>query len=336
MKDDKKEVTGRAIGGKARSEKLTPEQRSEIARKGALAKHALHKPLEAIRKGNFKEDFGFDVECYVLNDEKKTAVMSQRGMATALGIKSTSGTALVSLVKTKAISNTSMGAELLEKLSNPLIFKGLSMGANMPPPRPANGFDVSLLIDICKAVIEATNQGALHETHKDVVIQANVILGATAKLGIQTLVYKLAGYDSTKEEVIAAFKAFVQDEAKKYEKEFPPELYLEWARLYEIVAPIRGKSWKNKHLTIDHVYYPLAKSNGKLLTLLRESKDSDGGKKKLFQFLNEVGTRALRMHLGRILEMAESSPDKKTYEAKIVARFGGQPELSLSEDEPYA
>lgn len=320
---------GKAIGGLARKEKLSPERRSEIARAAANAKHALNRPLEAIRKGNFKEDFGFDVECYVLNDEKKTPVMSQRGMATALGIKSTSGTALVGLLKNKAIANTSMGADLLEKLSKPLIFKGLSMGENMPPPRPANGFDVSLLIDVCRAVIEAKTKGTLSSAYEDVAFQATIILGATAKIGIQTLVYKLAGYDASKEQVIAAFKAFIQDEAKKYEKEFPTELYLEWARLYEITPPVRGKSWKNKHLTVDHVYYPLAKSNGKLLTLLREAKESHGTGKKLFQFLNEVGARALRMHLGRILEMAESSQDRAAYESKIAERFGGQMQFDL-------
>lgn len=85
------------------------------------------------------------------------------------------------------------------------------------------------------------------------------------------------------------------------------------------------------HLTVDHVYYPLAKSDGRLLQLLREakSKDTDGNGKKLFQFLNEVGTRALRIHLGRVLEMAESSPDAQTYEAKIAERFGKQPRLDF-------
>jgi hypothetical protein len=51
--------------------------------------------------------------------------------------------------------------------------------------------------------------------------------------------------------------------------------------------------------------------------------------KKLFQFLNEIGARALRIQLGRVLEMAESSPDKFTYENKIAERFGGQKELEL-------
>jgi glutathione peroxidase-family protein len=45
--------------------------------------------------------------------------------------------------------------------------------------------------------------------------------------------------------------------------------------------------------------------------------------KKLFQLLNEIAARALRMHLGRVLELAESSPDKWTYERKVVERFGG-------------
>jgi hypothetical protein len=35
------------------------------------------------------------------------------------------------------------------------------------------------------------------------------------------------------------------------------------------------------------------------------------------------------VHLGRVLEMAESSPDKQTNETKIVQRFGGQHELEL-------
>ena len=322
----------RAAGGIARAAKLTPEQRSEIARKGALAKRDQNMQLEAIKKGNFKEDFGFDAECYVLNDSKKTAVMSQRGMAAALGLASSSGTALKSLVNSKAIATSSVGEEILRKIDNPLIFKDSTVGGKLGQPRPVHGYDVTLLIDICNAIIEANNDGSLGASRAKLAEDAGVLLSASAKSGIQNLVYRLTGYDATKEEVVAAFRAFVREEAKKYEKEFPEELYLEWMRLYNITPPTRGRSWKNRHLTIDHVYYPLAKSNGKLLELLRDakSKDAKGDGKKLFQFLNEVGARALRMHLGRILEMAESSPDQATYEAKVTERFGGQQGFNFS------
>ncbi len=329
MGGQQKKVPSRARGGFARKEKLSQQQRSEIARKAAIIRHTFNKPLEAIRKGNFKESFGFDAECYVVNDERKTAVISQRGMAVALGIASSSGTALKSLISTKAISDSSVGVEIKRNASNPLIFNDLTVGGKPPQPRPVYGYNVSLLIDICNALVEAHDQGRLLTSQIRLAENARILLAASAKSGIQNLVYRIAGYDASKEEVIAAFKAFVQEEAKKYEKEFPPELYLAWARLYSITAPIRGRSWKHRHLTVDHVYYPLAKSNGTLLTLLREAKHTDGGSKKLFQFLNEVGTRALRMHLGRILEMAESSKSIEEYELKIINRFGGQQGLYL-------
>lgn len=50
-----------------------------------------------------------------------------------------------------------------------------------------------------------------------------------------------------------------------------------------------------------------------LLTLLKALKAKGGDQKtKLFRFLNQIGARALRIQLGRVQEMAESSPDKFT------------------------
>jgi hypothetical protein len=79
----------------------------------------------------------------------------------------------------------------------------------------------------------------------------------------------------------------------------------------------RGKPWHFKSLTVRHVYFPLAKSNGPILELLKALKAKDGNRtKKLFQFLNVIGARALRIQLGRVLEMAESSSDKYEYETR--------------------
>jgi hypothetical protein len=83
-------------------------------------------------------------------------------------------------------------------------------------------------------------------------------------------------------------------------------------------------------VTVKHIYYPLAQSSGKVLQLLRALKAGKGDRnKKLFQFLSEIGARALRIQLGRVLEMAESSPTKSAYDRKTIKRFGGQQELGL-------
>jgi hypothetical protein len=318
------EATGRAKGGVARAEKLTPEERSAIARKGGLARRM----PKATHKGNFKEDFGFDVECYVLDDLAKTAVVSLRGLGVALGFAAGSSDRVPTFLSGAKIAPY-VGRELREKIENPLIFQGSNAVAG-GRFATAHGYDVTLLIDLCKIIVQAESDGVLQKRHEAVAKQAHVILNASAKAGIKGLAYALAGYRPQLEEVIEAFKAYVQEEARKYEQEFPKELYLQWHRLYEIPVPVRGRPWLLKNLTVNHIYTPLASSDGMLLELLREAKANDGERgKKLFQFLNTVGARALRMHLGRVLEMCESSSDRHEYEKKIVARFGGQQLLDL-------
>jgi hypothetical protein len=160
--------------------------------------------------------------------------------------------------------------------------------------------------------------------------QAHIIVGASAKSGIQGLVYRLAGYNPTAEEVISAFKAYVQEEAKRYEPQFDDALYAEWYRLYDIPRLDRGRPWHFKYLTVNHIYYPLARSSGRILELLRANKAKGGDRtKKLFQFLNEIGTIALSRHLGRVQEIAEDSEDKWEYEARIAKRFGFEQQLEL-------
>lgn len=326
---------GASKGGEARAKSLSAEERSRIAREavekrwakaGKLRPEAERMGLRATNKGSFKEEFGVDVECYVLNDDNKTPVISQTGMGSALGL-SARGNALPRFLASKAMTET-VSAQLRAKLSQPLVFQWHSGGAQRAVT--VHGFDATLLADVCNAVIDAESKGLLDRQQLGVAKQAHIIVGASAKAGIRGLVYALSGYNPTAQEVIEAFKLYVQAEAKKYESEFPPELYEQWYRLYEIPVLERGKPWHFKHLTVKHIYFPLAKSSGRLLELLRAVRANDGNRqKKLFQFLNEVGARALRMQLGRVLEMCESSGDKQTYERKIVERFGGQQELDF-------
>lgn len=330
MDGEKKGLTGRAKGGAVVAAKMSPEQKADRARKGALARWGNKMPT-ATHKGSFASDFGVDAECYVLDDERKTAVMTQRGIGAALGLSNPGGKDFERLVSGKILSEY-LGGEVLAKISQPIEFKWVYPGVKQAATT-IKGYGADILIDVANAILAAEAAGKLREQQANLAKQARVILNASAKSGITNLVYALAGYRPEVEEVIQAFKAFVQEEARKYEAEFPSELYLQWHRLYNIPVPVRGKPWQMRHLTVKHIYYPLAKSNGKVLDLLRALKANDGDqKKKLFQFLNEVGARALRMHIGRVLEMSESSASQQEYEAKIVNRFGGQQELELVVD----
>jgi hypothetical protein len=61
-------ITGKAKGGHARALALSTEEKREIAQRAAMARWG--KLFSATHKGNFKEEFGIDVECYVLELRK--------------------------------------------------------------------------------------------------------------------------------------------------------------------------------------------------------------------------------------------------------------------------
>jgi hypothetical protein len=81
-----------------------------------------------------------------------------------------------------------------------------------------------------------------------------------------------------------------------------------WRRRCDITG---SRSWKAMAVQapyVKHIFYPPVKSRGKLQELLKALQSRDEGrKKKLFQFLNGIGARALRMQLGRVPEMCEAS-----------------------------
>jgi hypothetical protein len=321
---NEQEVSGRAKGGVARAEVLSKEERSEIAKKAALARWG----ARATHKGNFQTDFGIDVDCYVLDDEQKTAVISQRGMGAALGF-SEGGSRLPSFVKGERIAPY-VGRELAEKLENPIIFQSQAVGAGTPNVT-THGYDVTILIDLCKAIIKADDDGKLLPRQQGhIAKQARVILSASAKSGIKHLVYALAGFEPTREEVVRAFKLYVQEEAREYEKEFPTQLYREWYRLYQLPEPERNKPWKFAHLTIQQVYQPLAHSSGRILELVKVQKATSAERHaKLHQFLSAVGVKALRTHLGQLLGIAQISTSRHEYEKNVRKVFGGQLELDF-------
>ena len=324
-------LLGAAKGGEARAQKLSAERRSEIARAAIQARweRAGKVPLpRATHKGNFERDFDIDVDCYVLNDEARTAVISQRGMGQALGLGQ-SGSRLPRFVGGKAISNF-VGPELREKLQQPVIFQAQVGGPETLTQ--VHGYDVTILIDLCKAIITAESEKKLLPHQAKVAKQAHVILNASAKAGIKGLVYALAGYDATREEVIAAFKMYVCEEAREYEKEFPNQLYKEWYRLYQLPKPERNKPWKFMHLTLDHVYHPLAKSSGKILELTKLQRENSNARwKRLHQFLSEIGVKALRTQLGQLLGIARISKSKNEYEQHFETLFGEQTSFTFEE-----
>lgn len=137
---------------------MSPEERAKRARKGALARWGA-KPIRALpNKGNFLRHFGVDVECYIADDERKTAVISQTGMARILGL-SARGNAFPRFVGSQALAD-SVSAELRAKVEKPLLIQWGSGGAEQPPS-VIHGYDATVLTEVCAAIAHANAKGKL-------------------------------------------------------------------------------------------------------------------------------------------------------------------------------
>ena len=113
---------GRSIGGKARADKLTKEERSAIARLGGLAKKEKMDDVKlpsATHKGvlNIGE---LQIPCFVLDDGRR--VISGRGMTAAIGMKGRGqGIARISSLK---VINTFENNNLSVAIKSPIQFTG--------------------------------------------------------------------------------------------------------------------------------------------------------------------------------------------------------------------
>jgi hypothetical protein len=325
-----KQVTGRAKGGIARANKLTPEQRQEIGRKGALARWgdptSNNKLPMAINEGSL--DLGVvDLDCYVLKDRRR--VFHKRNMADAIGLKSQGGNVFLRTINSKGLGSL-IPEKLRDKLNNPIIFK-------TPSGAIAHGFEGTDLVEVCDAIWEAKKQGRLAPSQRLVGIQAEIIIRSVAKVGIIALIDEATGYikDKGKEEYRELYKEFIREEARQYEKEFPDQLFDMIYRLYNLTRKHKNKNPQFfGHFIRKYIYKPLANSNGAILEMIDEKNPvvytSGGRKYKIFQFLEEIGISALKSQIWQVVGIGNATGSKPAFDkayARAFPQAGDQPEL---------
>lgn len=262
-----------------------------------------------------------NLDCYVLEDG--TRVLSQGGVAKSLGKSRPTNLAKFLLEKS---ADLSIPNDLIAIANSPILFTPPHGG------QPAYGYKATILVDICDAVLVARKNGKLSKPDSKLAENCEILTRAFARVGITALIDEATGYikDKKKAEYIELFKQFVADAAKEWQKEFPDPFF-------DMVYKIYGKSrlaTKNQHpqyfgyFIKKYVYQPLAGSDGVILEMLEEKNpkvvNSAGNKvrkKKLFQFLEGVGTDALRQHIWRLIGIGEASETKAEFERKFAKVF---------------
>jgi hypothetical protein len=330
------EHEGRARGGRARAERLTPEQRREISRRGAaarwdeIAEAICGSPDKPLRIG----DIG--IECYVLADGRR--VLTQSTFLQALGrhrranVRRERNADLPSILQGKAIEP--FVTPTIREKGRPITFK-------LPNGSRASGYNAELLPEVCEVYLSARDADALPYQQQHIAKQAEIIMRGLARVGIIALVDEATGYQEfrARDALANILEAFIAKELQAYVQTFPPEFYSELFRLRGLDYP--SESVKRPqyfgHLTNDIVYKRLAP--GVLDELKRVTRRDEKGraKTKYFQRLtSNLGYPKLREHLGSVVTLMRLSRDWKDFERKldlIHPRIGDTIPLPF-EDEP--
>ncbi len=324
--DEKPEETPQSKGGNERAKSLSPEERQRIARAGAIARwQKANTPIDPNRTPNAEYNGPLEIgeakiDAYVLDDGRR--VIHKRGMAKALGMKSEGGNAFMKTMNRKGLGSA-LPQEIRDKIDNPLVF-------NVLAGDPGHGYEATFLIDLCKAIMRANKDGKLKPSQEFLAIQAEVIVSASAKLGIVALVDEATGYiaDKRKEEYRELFRDFIREECRQWEKEFPDQFFEMFYKLYGLKRknPKANHPSFFGHLIRKYIYHPLANSNGAVLKELDEKNPvvyTGGGRKhKLHQFLSEnVGVPAFRAHLWQVVGIGNSVTDKASFDKAFDRAF---------------
>lgn len=310
-----KSKQGRAAGGVARAESLSPDERREIAKRAAEARWSRPRDVRSVLAGSPDKPLRIgetEIECYVLDDD--TRVITQASMLQALGRHRRAAGAddvdlkLPPILQGKAI-RPFIPDEVFET-SRPVAFR-------LPNGSRANGYRAELLPVFCEIYLAARAAGALPANQKRIAAQAELLIRGLAHVGIIALVDEATGYQDirTKDALTRILEAFVEKELQPWTRTFPPDFYKEMFRLRGV--EYRPDSVRRPQyfgtLTNDIVYARLAPG---VLAELKKVKEKPGH--KLFQHLTaNTGYPKLREHLGSVVTLMKMSSSWDDFKMKL-------------------
>ncbi len=267
----------------------------------------------------------FELPCYVLEDG--TRIISGRGMQSILK--------MVDDEDGKLTSGSRLNRYLNQKTLEPFIYKGREVGHFEPlechfGKTIINGFEATVLIDICDGFLEARKKIKLSARQEVIAQQCEMLVRSFAKVGLIALIDEATGYqyDREKQELQVIFKEFISDEILQWQQAFHLSFYKEIFRLWNI--PFTEKYIKRKpqfigHITNRFIYQNLPKGTFVLEKLKEKTpKAKSGGYKyRLHQSLTpDVGRESLKKVIYTVETLASISDTKRQFIRHINDKYG--------------
>jgi hypothetical protein len=306
---------GASKGGKARAISLTDEQRSEIARNAVMKRwENAGKPAPLVAQyGALDRPLkigSIEIPCYVLSDG--TRVLAQRGLQSGIGMSEGGGQGGARRIASFMTRLAEKGIDirsLVARVNSPIRF--------MPPRggNPANGYEATILPDICAVIIDADQKRKLDSRLKRFAERAALLQHGFSTVGIIALVDEATGYQAFRDRdaLQKILDRYIGKELAKWALRFRDEFY-------EQIFRLRGWSYNPgsskrpmamAKMTIDLVYDRIGPGLTKELKAKElDRREREGGRKHLHRWLTpDVGHPELDRHLSGLTFLAKSFHD---------------------------
>lgn len=308
-----------SLGGKARAESLSPDERSQIAANAAAKRWS----TQAGWEGDLTIG-PISMKCAVIGGEdgKPIRVVSETEFMRALGMYR-SGALSVRREQAEGGGGALTPLFLAYKNLQPFIAKHLGSVHYQPIKviykngSTGHGITHDIIPAICEIWMDAKKAGVLGKRQEQIADMAELILRGLARVGIAALIDEATGYQKERAQRALAeiLEEFIAKELRPWTRTFPIEFYEQIFRLKG--WPFDPKSVKRPavigHYTNDIVYKRLAP--GVLDDLKKKNPAVDGRRKnKHFQWLTgEVGHPKLRSHIDGVLPLMRISNNWDTF-----------------------
>jgi len=343
---------GASKGGKARAQILTPEERSEIARRAVKTRWAREKGIpvrnedeqqvESVlrqtdndteqrgpdtllvgkkddkRVSLFKGDVRFGniiVPCHVLNDGSR--VIAQREVIKALTGQERPSGSITRIIGTPNLSRYINADDIAKKV---IQYELSGPGHQMS----AYGYEATLLIEVCEAFLKARDDRHLSVGQEKIARAADIILRACAKVGIIALIDEATGYQKVRAENALRLKleAFIAEDMQEWARMFPGEFFQELARLENVRYAPRNRPLRWGKYVMAFVYYAFDKDVAQ--ELKRRTPNPHYGQ-NLHQWLRDLGREKVSAQLYQVLGVMKTCRDMDEFRRKFGFVFRKEP-----------
>jgi len=213
-----------------------------------------------------------------------------------------------------------LGKFVSGKILKPFDKKGLDVGTRpflfrIPSGPVANGFEATILADICELVLDAKDAGVLQKQQLNIAKQATILHRGFARVGITALVDEATGYerDKQKDDLQRILDLYIAEEMRPWDRRFPKEFYRHLFRLKKwTYDPNSTKRPRLLRSLTDELVYKRLPAN--VMTEIRNKNPvvySDGGRKhRNHQFLSdEIGDPHLEKQIVAVITIMRISRD---------------------------